>query len=512
MSTAVIYARYSSDNQKETSIEDQLRLCNEYAERNGMQVVHEYCDKAKSGTSVKRRTQFNKMLADSESGRFDVVLVYATNRFARNTYDSFVYKHQLRENGVDIVSITEPMPDGDVGDLVEYLFSWEAAQYSKNLSKVVKRRLDQRALECKANGSRIYGYRKGPDGCYELDDAEAEVVRRIFSEWADGEQASEIVRRLNDDRIPNSNGREWSPKSIQHIIRNDRYLGIYKWGGVRVEGGMPAIVDGETFERCQRHSRRKSAHSRYLLTGKVYCACGRKMRSASGTSKSGRRYTYYRCPDCKSQIASGDLEDIVLSTTVMLLSEPETVGEIAEAVVAESKAEYDADVIEEEIAELDKKIARGVAWLLDGHSSKAMEAGIEELEAEKSRLEKRLAKAMENVVTAEGVAEWLMQYDCSDEEFNEAIVEHVAERITVDGSSVVIAYRTGEACMYDGSGDLTWSDGDAGGDCVLQGCSTTERLAGRSGTDKNTLPTKLPVKIVDGFVLVKAELPKSRSS
>lgn len=502
MSRAVIYARYSSDNQKETSIEDQLRLCREYAERNSMGVVHEYCDKAKSGTSVKRRTQFNKMLKDAESGRFDVVLVYATNRFARNTYDSFVYRHQLRENGVDIVSITEPMPDGDVGDLVEYLFSWEAAQYSKNLSKVVKRRLDQRAAECKCNGTRIYGYKKGPDGCYAVDEAEAEVVKRIFQEWADGRQAQAIVDGLNDDLIPNVKGGDWVAHSIQNMIRNERYTGVYKWGDVRIEGGMPAIVDQDLWERSKMHKRKKGKHTSYLLTGKVYCTCGRKMRSASGTSKSGRRYTYYRCPDCRSQIASHDLEDAVLGTTAMLLSEPGIVEQVADAVVEESKKEYDADAIEQEIAEVDKKIDRGVAFLLRGHESPTMEAEIAKLEARKSKLQKKLAKAMERVVTADGVAAWLMQYDCSDERFNEAIVEHLAERVTVDGDEIVIAYRTGDACVVEDSGAVTWPDDEPSRDCVLQGCSTESLLAGLQGFQSNTPE----LRINHGFLLVKFHL------
>lgn len=446
MSRAVIYARYSSDNQKETSIEDQLRLCREYAMRNGMAVVHEYCDKAKSGTSVKRRTQFNKMLEDSESGKFDIVLVYATNRFARNTYDSFVYRHQLRENGVEIVSITEPTPEGDVGDLVEYLFSWEAAQYSKNLSKVVKRRLDQRAAECKANGAKLYGYRKGDDGCYEIVEDEAAVVNRIFQEWADGRQAAEIVEDLNDDGILNGFGRRWCPHSIQHMIHNERYAGVYKWGDVRVEGGMPAIVSRELFENAKHHVRHKSAHTKYLLTGKAYCKCGKRARSASGTSKTGKRYRYYRCDECKSQVASESLEGMVLDVTASLLGEPGVVEAIAQAVVEQSEKQYDVSMLEEEIAAVCRKIERGVAAVLNGLASETMEAELQKLEAEKSRLQRKLSTAKSHVVTFDGVVEWLTKYDCSDERFNEAIIEHLIESVTYNSKEVVIAYRTGDAC------------------------------------------------------------------
>ena len=493
MTKAVIYARYSSDNQKETSIEDQLRLCREYAARNGMSVVHEYCDKAKSGTSVKRRTQFNKMLSDSELGRFECVLVYATNRFARNTYDSFVYRHQLRENGVEIVSITEPMPEGDVGDLVEYLFSWEAAQYSKNLSKVVKRRLDQRAAECKANGARLYGYRNGGDGCYEVVEEEAAVVRRVFTEWADGRQAAEIVDDLNRDRIPNSNGREWQPHSIQHMIRNERYLGVYKWGGVRVEGGMPAIVSRDLFESAKNHARHKSKHTKYLLTGKVYCPCGKKLLSASGTSKSGKRYRYYRCNACKSQIASERLEDMVLDITAAMLGEPAVVETVAKAVVEQSEKRNDVDAIRDEISEVEKKIERGVSALLNGLSSETMEAELQKLEARKSDLHKRLAAATGHAVTMDSVMSWLMQYDCSDSRFNEAIIEHLVERVIYDGEEVVIAYRTGDACSVGDTGALSRSG---------EVCSYEVPISQPLGISKNTLKNTIQLYVCNGFLVV----------
>ena len=148
---AVIYARYSSQNQREESIEGQLRVCKAFAEQNNLTVVNEYIDRALSGTSAKRPA-FQQMISDSSKKQFQVVLIYKIDRFARNTYDSAIYEHKLEENGVKVVSATENVGDGNEALIVKALFRSLAEFYSKQLGQNVRRGMHENALKASSNG------------------------------------------------------------------------------------------------------------------------------------------------------------------------------------------------------------------------------------------------------------------------------------------------------------------------------------------------------------------------
>ena len=149
--TAVIYARYSSDNQKEESIDGQLRECKSYAERNGIKIINSYIDRALSA-KTDNRPQFQKMIHDSSRKLFDIILVWKLDRFARNRYDSAHYKNMLRKNGVKVVSITETISQGAEGILLESLLEGMAEYYSVELAEKVTRGMMENALKCKFNG------------------------------------------------------------------------------------------------------------------------------------------------------------------------------------------------------------------------------------------------------------------------------------------------------------------------------------------------------------------------
>ena len=142
---AVIYARYSSDNQREESIEGQLRECKEYAERNGILVLQSYIDRALSA-KTDNRPEFQRMIRDSAKGLFDTVLVWKLDRFARNRYDSAHYKSQLRKNGVKVVSATESIADGPEGIILESMLEGMAEYYSAELAQKVNRGMRENAL------------------------------------------------------------------------------------------------------------------------------------------------------------------------------------------------------------------------------------------------------------------------------------------------------------------------------------------------------------------------------
>ena len=131
---SVIYARYSSDNQREESIDGQLRECKAFAEKNDIQIVGTYIDRAFSARTD-NRPDFQKMIKDSVSKKFDVIIVWKLDRFARDRYDSAHYKALLRKNGVKVVSATEKISDGSEGILMEAVLEGMAEYYSAEFPK-----------------------------------------------------------------------------------------------------------------------------------------------------------------------------------------------------------------------------------------------------------------------------------------------------------------------------------------------------------------------------------------
>ena len=144
--TAVIYARYSSDNQREESIEGQIRECTAYAEKNGITIVKHYIDRALSA-KTDNRPEFQQMIKDSEKRLFDIVLVWKLDRFARNRYDSAHYEYQLERNHVKLVSATEPISEGPAGIMVKSMLTGMAEYYSAELSEKVVRGMTENVLK-----------------------------------------------------------------------------------------------------------------------------------------------------------------------------------------------------------------------------------------------------------------------------------------------------------------------------------------------------------------------------
>ena len=159
---AVIYARYSSDNQREESIEGQVRECLEYAERNDITVLCNYIDRAMSARTADR-PEFQRMIRDSEKHLFDVVLVWKLDRFSRDRYDSAHYKHILKKNGVKVLSAKENISEGPEGIILESMLEGYAEYYSAELSEKVSRGMTDNVLKGKFNGSAIADYTPSDD-------------------------------------------------------------------------------------------------------------------------------------------------------------------------------------------------------------------------------------------------------------------------------------------------------------------------------------------------------------
>ena len=268
----VIYARYSSHNQREESIEGQLKVCYEYAKRNDYNVIEEYIDRAQTGTNDNRE-QFQKMIEDSNKKAFQGVLVYQFDRFARNRYDSATYKNKLKKNGVRVFSARENITEDASGVLMESVLEGMAEYYSVELSQKVKRGMGINAEKGLYNGGTIpVGLKVDKDKHYQIDEETAPIVRKIFEMYDNGHTIVQIKKYLE------TKGLKYSNCKIRIILGNKKYIGIYTHSGKEIPNVIPQIIDNELFENVQKKlEKNKKTRSRlkskteYILTTKLFC-------------------------------------------------------------------------------------------------------------------------------------------------------------------------------------------------------------------------------------------------
>ena len=301
--TAVIYARYSSSSQTEQSIEGQLHDAYDFAEREGYTILREYIDRALTGTSD-ARPAFQQMIRDSEKKTFQYILVWKLDRFARNRYDSAVYKRQLSKNGVKVISVKENITDSPEGVILEGLLEAMAEYYSADLSQKIKR-------------GRHESVRKGlfPGGPVPIgyvvenkrlipDPRTAPIVKEIFARYAAGERIVDIYHDLNARGLRARRGAPFIRSTIVHILENTTYTGDYYYGDTLVPDAVTPLIDKETFARAQANKDKnkrapaanRTPESPCLLLHKLYCGeCGHQMTGACGKNQAGETYRYYSC-------------------------------------------------------------------------------------------------------------------------------------------------------------------------------------------------------------------------
>lgn len=342
----VIYARFSSHSQTEQSIEGQLKECYAYAQRNDYTVVGEYIDRALSGTTD-HRPEFQRMIADSAKKTFQGVLVYQLDRFARNRYDSATYKSKLKKNGVRVLSARENISDDASGVLMEAVLEGMAEYYSVELAQKIKRGMDINAEKRLSTGGNLALGFKTEGKQIVVDPLTAPIVVKIFEMYVTGSTMADIIRYLNANQIKTSYGNEFNKNSINRILRNKRYIGVYTYRDKEIPDGLPRIVDEDLFWEAQRiMEKNKKAPARakakvdYLLTTKLFCGyCKAAMTGISGTSKTERKYHYYQCvtnrrdKSCdKKTVGKEYIEDLVVNRLRDFLT-PDNISTIAKEVV-----------------------------------------------------------------------------------------------------------------------------------------------------------------------------------
>ena len=442
---AALYARYSSDNQRDASIEDQLRICRARAEREGWTIIDSYTDRAISGASL-LRPAVQELISDALKGRFDVILAESLDRLSRDQEDIAGLYKRMRFAGVSIVTLSE----GEVSELHIGLKGTMGALFLKDLADKTRRGLRGRVEKGRSGGGLCYGYdvirTTDPDdrGEREINPAEANVVRRIFRVYLSGQSSRTIAMTLNREGISGPQGKEWGPSTIHGnpkrgtgILNNELYIGRLVWNrlrymkdpdtGKRVSRPNPEsewvvqevpdlrIVDQDLWDAVKKRQKSLSFDTsppgsnpmndrrrpKHLFAGLIKCGCcggGYSLISKDllGCAASRNKGT---C-DNRLNIRRDALEASILNGLRKHLMSPELFNEFCAEFTREVnrlRIERGADLAgwRSELEKVDRELDKMVDAILQGFPPDKLKDKAEKLEARKAELSELLANADE---------------------------------------------------------------------------------------------------------------------
>jgi site-specific DNA recombinase len=509
MLRAVIYARYSSDNQRDESIDAQVRLCKDYIKGKGYMLTQVYADEAVSGRTDDR-AQFQKMLTDAKEGFFDVVVIDAVDRFSRDKYDSVLYKRELRKKcGVRIEYASQKIDDTPEGFMLEGILENLAQYYAANLARETMKGLTENALRgWHTGGIPPFGLKlvtnigEGGDvyKTYDIHPDHAPVVKKIFEIYDAGGTYGEIMTATKEDMI-RLRGRPLSKNSIHDMLRNEKYTGTFVFGKgtkkkhrkggtkvMRVPDAFPAIVSRELWERVQarmdkrRHSPGERARGKakevYLLSGLIFCGqCGSAFvgnRNVGKTAK--KRYAYYKCglkdrsKECTAKtIRKEVVEQIVIDDIKQSIFSPKAKAGLRrkfERYLQTRPKSLDKRItqIKKEIAGIDKIINNLVTAVELGKGSATLIERLELHEDRKGELQNELLnlEAKKEKPVEIGLVDELLEK--AEQEFERAddlqkikqVIQLFVDRVVVHDDKVEVITK-----IKIPAGDN--SDGDSGG-------------------------------------------------
>lgn len=435
---AAIYARYSpGPTQKEESIDAQLRASRAYCQRKGHSIVKEYIDEAESGR-FDDRPDFQKMIQDAKTKIFDVVVFHKIDRNARNEYDYYFYKGQLKKLGIKLEYAEQQIDDSAEGQMMETMLVGMAAYYSRNLAREVLKGLKENAYKAKFNGGNApFGY-DIIDGQYVINEAEAAAVRFIFEKYLEDWPYYKIAEELDARgfRRP-STGEGFSLFTVRWITTNPVYIGTYTYGrskrneqgnkirkgitdAITIENALPAIIDRDTWDATQE--KRKSNKTRagaykakgvYLLSGLAFCGDCETTYVGHGSYHEGtdkKGYGFYMCGKrakkaaaCRNRMVQKDhLEAVVLERLCQFMRNHKAVEALAEKLNRDYRE--NTNEVTRELARLQKEnqqITKRISNLLDtieeGRATEAVKQRLKENDARKTQIDARIAELQKSV-------------------------------------------------------------------------------------------------------------------
>ncbi|MBO5335924.1 MAG: recombinase family protein [Lachnospiraceae bacterium] len=474
--SAFCYYRYSSDAQRDVSIEQQKQAAKEFAKRRGYTICKEFEDRAITGTRYDR-PGLQHMLYEAKKYRPAYLLVWKLDRLSRDIHDSFFIDAQLRDCGVEIVTIGETLPEDEgMRIAVQALYASMSHNFILTHRSNVLRGLNYNAEHALYNGRKILGYIGKPEHRYEIDKNTAPIVQRIFREYADGKPLQHICADLNSAGLRTVLGNEFKVNSLRSILVNRSYIGEYAWGEHIVKDGFPRLVSDELFEAVQsrlaanRHGGKRAIKrlnpeidniADYWLGGHIYCGeCGETLQGVSGTSKSGKIYYYYSCKahrkhQCSLKNQKKDLlESIVKNALNSLLNDGALRVFIAEKCYQYYRSQNCDDVsLEESIKSSLKDINNRLKNIM-----KAIEAGIFNdtvqekmlsLEEQKAFHEEEL-KAIRNrkkyELKLEDIIRFLHSFvgNFEDAEVRKKVLDIFVDKIYIYNTKIVISFHFDE--------------------------------------------------------------------
>jgi len=412
--------------QDEKSIEQQKMEIEEYASKNNIQIIEYYVDEAKSGTK-NERDGFQNMISDAcKNKEIECVLVWKTDRFARNTQDSLMYRNQLKKYGTKLISITQPIDDTTPeGILMSTLLASMDEYYSQNLASNVRRAQKLKAKNFEFNGgSAPLGF-DIVDKHYIINEKEAVIIRKIFNLYITGHGLLDIADILNKLGYTTKKGNSFGKNSIYEILSNEKYIGTYTFNKayrhdrhtkrddtIVMEDVLPAIISKEDFNKVKeiRKGHKKSgefkAKKLYLLSGLVVCGkCDANYTGRTSVkAKNGKTYEtgYYICgnrnrltkctaPTLKQQ----ELEDTIIKLLTERLLNSCEIEELAKKVNEQYKIIYNESFentkeLEKEIKDKDNQINNITNAIASGVNSSALLLKLQQLEDIKRTLEEQL--------------------------------------------------------------------------------------------------------------------------
>lgn len=424
MKQGACYIRVSTDDQLEYSPDAQLREIQKYAKSHDILINKEFVfiDEGITGRSTKKRTGFNHMIAVAKQDPrpFDVILLWKFSRFARNQEESIVYKSLLRRQGIDVISISEPLADGPFGSLIERIIEWMDEYYSIRLSGEVTRGMTEKALRGGLQTGAPFGYRKRKgENILDIYEPEAKWVRYMFERFADNGSFYRIARELNAKGVRTKKGYPFENRTVEYIINNPMYIGSVRWTptgqtvGKRIyddpntitkKGNHSPVISQQLWDRCQELMRTRKAtrkpHERpaetkqHWLVGLVKCGtCGRSLSyAAANKGFQCIGYSHNLCPR-SHYIGLNKLEKIVYTA----LGEIQNNQEYLESIkIITDKADKIQD-LENRILRLENMLDRAKIAYLEGLDTKEeygsnkskITADINALAAEKKSIKKR---------------------------------------------------------------------------------------------------------------------------
>lgn len=319
---AAAYIRVSTENQTELSPSSQLKIIRKFADEKGYLIDEKFIfrDNGISGRYADKRPEFNRMisLAKQKPPPFSAVLVWKFSRFARNQEESIFYKSLLIKNGIEVISVSEPVDDGPFGKLIERIIEWSDEYYSIRLSGEVRRGMTEKAERGGIVSIAPFGY-KVADGKLVVDTEKAPIVRKIFADFLNSKDIKMICDNLNSAEIRTTKGNRWDCRAVEYILQNPVYIGKIRWNPVCKtgrdfynenliisNGTHEPIIDEEIFKQTkqilflQRIMNKEHSHKqteiRHLIQNLVKCSnCNSTLVPIKNNSLQCSAYIHSNC-------------------------------------------------------------------------------------------------------------------------------------------------------------------------------------------------------------------------